>query len=273
MQEYRLEEVRDFLNYRQVQEIEGHVFRGQAKYRWELKPVLLRHLETLGLGENLRAARVLEDEALRDFKRPAHHYLAANEYVRMVNQWDLSWWTHMRHWQAPTRLLDWTRSFWVALYFACIDDWDSDGAVWEMDSILVDDAVKRKGRSLPNPPEWAGKELIDRRQEWLYDQANPSVVALIDTEIQSERMVVQQGVFSVCSNVLKEHSAVLLHLAPAAITKWCISKENKPELLRELRQMNITARSLFPGPDGHGKAVDELIRLKRVSNRNPSKNV
>jgi len=53
------------------------------------------------------------------------------------DEWD--WIFLMQHYRAPTRLLDWSESPLVALYFALVDKLqeDSDGALWCMDPIAL----------------------------------------------------------------------------------------------------------------------------------------
>jgi hypothetical protein len=69
----------------------------------------------------------------------------------------------------------------------------------------------------------------------------------------------QQSRFSVCTNPLSNHESVLNE--SGGLNKIEIPKESKPELLRELHQMNITAKTLFRGLDGLGKSIYEYCHL------------
>ena len=54
--------------------------------------------------------------------------------------------------KVPSRLLDWTESVWVAAYFACASNRESDAELWFMDSSIVD----------PTPADLPATEVRDR---------------------------------------------------------------------------------------------------------------
>ncbi len=67
-------------------------------------------------------------------------------------------------------------------------------------------------------------------------------------------------------NILVDHGHVIA--ATSGYTtpemphrKLIIPNQLKPDFLRHLRRLNITARSLFPGIDGFGRSVSELVRI------------
>jgi hypothetical protein len=82
-----------------------------------------------------------------------------------------------------------------------------------------------------------------------------------------DRMVAQQGVFMVNQNVAADLEATLAgELSKFAtpttevLRKVRIPADQKPLIMRRLRAMNVTAASLFPGLDGIGRQLDELVR-------------
>jgi hypothetical protein len=97
----------------------GPWFRGHGDARWELMPKLYREKPPN------RGRRIVEDELRQDFMMRAPRL--SNE--RPQNSWE--WYFLMQHSGAPTRLLDWTESALIALYFAVRDKKDdADAAVW-----------------------------------------------------------------------------------------------------------------------------------------------
>ncbi len=84
------------------------VFRGQENSEWLLQSSFQR----LAKGKN---------PAQTDLERHLRNFKAASRGMRGTNPQELregGWWTLGQHYGLATPLLDWTRSHWVALYFA-----------------------------------------------------------------------------------------------------------------------------------------------------------
>src|SRR6202044_3658398 len=100
-------------------------YRGQGKSSWRLKASIERVASKPGIAE---------DYVEREFKRRAHHYLRDLPKEDDV----LEWLALMQHYGAPTRLLDWTKSAYVAAFFAAESATDSDSfAIWAVDQDAI----------------------------------------------------------------------------------------------------------------------------------------
>lgn len=113
------------------------IFRGQKKAEWGLETSLERAVKRFDQsGEPISK---LEGGLLRQFQRRAHYYLPQ---FPEKDAW-LEWLALMQHHGAPTRLMDWTSSFFVALFFA-LEEAEISCAVWALDASWTDEQLKKK---------------------------------------------------------------------------------------------------------------------------------
>ena len=230
-------------------------FRGQARAMWSLVPSFLRIAEEnrLTVENSLR----LETALLDEFRTGAHLYLPPavlpqdpRDIVTML--------ACMQHYGAPTRLLDWTESLYVATYFAVEKEPDYDGAVWFIhprtirNSFGIDEGWFRTFEDIE----------VFRRPD------APPILFTVSGNQQTERMSAQQTVFTVSPQIMARHDPILEQAHAQSddpqryrYLKIIFPKELKLDFLSRLRRVNITARALFPGIDGIGRAMVELFRL------------
>ncbi len=168
----------------------------------------------------------------------------------------------MQHHGAPTRLLDWTISPFVAAYFACLQDGTRDpGVVWGFCSGELRRSFEADPDGGPIPdfdspgaPEWYETKLNTLNGRKI-------VIPLKFSLASSDRMVAQQGRFTMSFDINESHNSMISQIAPCFLRKILIPHEMKPEFLVRLRNMNITGGSLFPGVNGLAQSVRELVSL------------
>jgi hypothetical protein len=86
-------------------------------------------------------------------------------------------------------------------------------------------------------------------------------------------MAAQQGFFSLSPHILADHQDILD--GAARRTKdpekrffvMVIPAKLKPEFRRRLWHLNVSAQTLFPGIDGLGRSITELVQLETESER------
>ena len=242
----------DFANTKSAMQY-TYLFRGQTQSAWGLMPSLRRALKA---GTSAADAIDIERRVQREFFSQAH--LHVDPALLTFGESELfERWALMQHYGAPTRLLDWTLSPYVGAYFAVEDQWDSDGAIWVFHGYpLMRHAIATLG------PD-------DKLR--LSDSLRPDVpptMAIHQSQNRSARIVAQQGIFTVCSNILGEQHDLIeaaCAVPPEKVEynygKLIIPMDLKPKFLHHLYSMNVTANSLFPGADGLGRSMRELATL------------
>jgi len=100
-------------------------YRGQSNASWNLVPSVFRALTNQALSQKTTQSNWIarcERDSYRDFE------LRGRPFYDLTDKWEIL--CLAQHHGAPTRLLDWTRSLLVAVFFAVCSADDVDGAVW-----------------------------------------------------------------------------------------------------------------------------------------------
>jgi hypothetical protein len=98
----------------------------------------------------------------------------------------------------------------------------------------------------------------------------PEVIEFTRPKRKTQRLAAQQGHFTLSLNVLFDHDHIITRACFSAtaayphtvcLEKWVVPAALKQDFLRHLRTMNVTANALFPGLDGLGRALMEILRI------------
>ncbi len=205
-------------------------FRGQGNTNWSLVPSVYRP----GYREILE-----EDEYRYEFKLRAFPYLAGTAREPST-EWE--WYFLMQHHGLPTRLLDWTRSALVALYFAVRDaNEENPAAVWVLDPWALNQKIGRKGQKLLSP---AVKGIQGYLREPFSLHSLPRSPIAIEAPMNSSRITAQRGVFTLHGSTrkaLERYATLKPHLLKIEIARGQIG------LIKEqLVMAGITETSVFP---------------------------
>ena len=139
------------------------------------------------------------------FRQEAHRtlpnaVLSAKDYV-------LDWWPFMRHFGAPTRLLDWSLSPYVALYFAVANRWEEDGALWWFRGSAADNLMTR---TYGATYQMHTKNLFGSGDGESFMQSEPpAIVFYFELKRTIERIGNQQGFFTMCLDPRADHATVV----------------------------------------------------------------
>jgi len=235
----------------------GYVFRGQERAEWSLEPSLEREG-----GNGHREGALIEE-----FQRRAYYALprppSADER--------LEWLAIMRHHGVPTRLIDFTYSFYVGAFFA-LERARVDSALW---------CVKLARLGSIGPPAHPARRSRSanraRAEECLRSRVAPEP-GVFDVEPFNlpERMAVQRGLFLFPTHVHRPFLELLRGTldvtqrvprrvdprdvdprAPmtAPLVRLVLGPDVRVRGLRDLYEMNVSAAALFPGLDGFGRSL------------------
>jgi hypothetical protein len=245
-----------------LEKVQGYdpawAFRGACFADWQLRTSL----------ERLEAVPVFEAERylLSAFQRRAHHYISDPPN----REDDLEWLALMQHHGAPTRLLDWTKSPYVALFFALESPAETpESAVWALNldwcKMHANDAAAPVVPQPLEPGESLGKPDVFRsvflRESW----NSLNLVAPLQPFRMNQRLVIQQGLFLCPGNPTISFEDNLLafepHMFNHHVHKLIIPRHLRIEILAALNKMNINRATLFPGIDGFAQSLGLNVQV------------
>jgi hypothetical protein len=233
------------------------VFRGQSKAMWDLKTSFER---CYFFKKNYR----VEKDFLKDFQRGAYNYFEAQNLPEPSDT--LSWLALMQHHSAPTRLLDFTFSPFIASYFA-FENAEQDCAVWAIHRLHLQEDLSEK---YPQGFEY--------RDDFMYDLADDSFnrifqenklccVFPVRPSVTSKRYLLQQSLFLSLGNTEQTFMDQLLSYSwpeylPEHVAKVVLPFALREEALYDLNRMNINRSTLFPDIDGYSLYLKNHYELR-----------
>ena len=253
---YKSYEIDNFEDYRDIvsnHKVRTYMYRGQNNSEYKLESSLFR---TFSRNKKIRYAfsedaekKYLdlaghENEMLESFKRQAHIFL--QHFPKKYET--LDWLALMQHYGAPTRLLDFSFSPYIALYFAISGAGENDAAVYCIEY--------KKIKESSSYYESSEDEVFHLENE---NDQEKTVFSWYEPNFLNERLSAQQGVFLVPNTLQFSHEGILEKDGSAGLcTKLILKKESFSGIIKELYKMNITASTLFPGLEGFCRSFENI---------------
>lgn len=236
----------------------GWSFRGHARSEWTLQPTLERILDSIGWSPEL--AEKCEEYSLHKFSSKAHHYIDRTDLPNSK----LGWLSLMQHHGIPTRLLDFTESPFIALFFSLgqIDDADRQCAIWALNyrELMKSSIAYLKDNSTFEYNYSSAQMNQDAAYDNILDSGPHDILWVTEPKISNLRMERQRGTFLLSCNIQKRILDLMPMLPPDSIHKIIIRMSLANEIFEMLKGMGINHSILYGNLDGLAKDIkDELI--------------
>lgn len=251
-------------------QISGWVFRGERSNTWHLDTTLARAYKRSGIAKDIHH---VERATIEKFKRRSHHFISTPPDKENT----LEWLAMIQHHGGPTRLMDFTRSFYIASFFA-VEGADSDASFW----CLNVDLLRKTSRELLSRIWNDGLDAEDVCTRLIDSGQDVSAICAVEPYRLNERSAAQQGLFVMpCTLMAGMHDCLfgmldqeglsvprydydIAHLQLGSFpyarktAKINIPQSIHAEVKRDLLSMNIHPGSLFPGLDGFARSLHWL---------------
>lgn len=214
-------------------------YRGQSDVSWSLTPGYIR-----------LATPPSESTLLKKFKQNA---------AMLINnspKESFDWLFLMQHYGVPTRLLDWSESPLVGLYFS-VEKFQDDGvdaALWSLKPSELNKIAKIHNLNEEFfIPSFDDEELINYSVENLSQNQRTqlSPLATIATRNNS-RIQAQHGVFTIHH---RDNTAIELLGDSSHVIKYVIPSASKAQISKQLALLGITKFQLFPELESIGYII------------------
>lgn len=260
------------------------LFRGQKRADWVLKTTLERAFEFRDIDKRLIPQ--FELISLNDFRKIAHNFSS-----KLPDYDDrFAWFALMQHYGSPTRLLDFTESFYIAAYFALLDAKDSC-AIWAINRTEIIKTIKERinyvltSLGYMSPGEATPDNFINLiMQHAIAGDIQEKFIFTASPSRLNERQYIQQGLSVIPSNLsngfmdtlLKsfdekckmsdEQNFNLVDLKDTAsildntkVLKLILTKDCFLDARTDLNKMSVNSLTLFRGLDGLGKHQYDIL--------------
>ena len=247
------------------------LFRGHTEFSWRLAPRLERVCE---IDDLLNA----EEHMLTEFRSKAHLYA---EHLPRTDD-TLGWLSTMQHHGVPTRLLDWTYSAFVAMFFAIETvGQEGNGAIWAIDAEALDRVFQARARGILPPgsrPRKIGPEQFDTIAfRPAFEAESFGLVGLMLPSFHVSRLSSQQGCFLINCNYRMKFEESLADMMEQGPVSWLFritfSQSIRLTCLRRLMHFNVHPATLFPDLEGLARFIamkNELFPVHAEPAEQPS---
>jgi hypothetical protein len=271
--------------------LQTYVFRGMRSSEWPLRTSLERAATQFGIGAEDRPLQ--ERAILAAFKSRAQQYIQSPPDEKN----DIEWLSLIQENGGPTRLLDFTESFYIATFFA-VENTDQEACVWAVNRGLLNSRLQAWGFNkfvTDGRNSIYSTTLIELAEQVIFAKTKAPLLLVFPLMAPrlNERLAVRKGLFllpcdltatfenNLCASFklrfdslsadhakeLKASDMTEEHMPDAPVIKINLPEPIHNDAIRDLYSMNIDAASLFPGLEGFARSLKYLARIQEASTR------
>ncbi len=230
---------------------ENWAFRGQSNAVWQLQNAIER-------TDFIHFYKGVEADFLAEFQRGARNYLNKDETPEHI----IEWLALMQHHGAPTRLLDFSKSPFIAAYFAfeqCMVKEDHRVAIWAINiNFLRERALEVIADAFAEDLKLNENLFNERLFQKIFFTNNRRLVFPVEPFRMNRRYSLQQSIFvstGTSDEPFMKQLAFLGEAIARAVIKIEVASVHQKEVLRDLQKMNLHRASLFPDLDGYALSL------------------
>lgn len=243
----------------------NYIYRGHADSRWKLESTLER---TMGSQWTSERAKKFEDHYLNLFKSKYHIYNGDEHEPKSK----LAWLSVMQHYGAPTRLIDFTESPYIALYFA-LEAYDpllkNDLSIYAIDYNSIMDSslsyiAKRDSDFRKTRQDIVGHQ--DDMFDNVVDRFSYEVLWITEPLELNARIDRQSGTFLISGDKeLRVEELMSREIYNGvSIYKYIVPNSIYENIYALLRKMNINAKSIYGDLGGLAKSIKMDMQVHAI---------
>lgn len=219
-------------------------FRGHTNADWTLLPGIMRSDSDVSEGSLL--ARFKQSAAMLTERLPTTSF---------------DWTFLMQHYGVPTRLLDWSESPLVAMFFAINEDaenLEADAAVWCLKPTILN---KNAGIADPHEPQYIPSFEDEELKPYMTEAIRKPRVELLPVATiatrNNARIQAQMGTFTIhhTNKIPLEEVGDKSHMA-----KYVVPNAARATIRAELKLLGLNRFSLFPELTSVGTILREMMQ-------------
>jgi len=233
----------------------NYIYRGHSNLSWKLQSTLERVLE----NNYETKGKKFEEYAIDNFKSRFHLYDKSN----IKPETKLEWLSIMQHYGVPTRMLDFTKSPYVAIYFALEHIVKADQGSFVIYAIDFRSIMKK---SLDHLTE-QDKSIRVTYDEMLYyerdklfniiDEKAYEVLWIVEPNVSNLRIEKQSGCFLISGNIKKTIEQILKSEIYSNVKNYRFIVPNSfwDNIYTLLQRMNIDSKTIYGDLEGLSKSI------------------